>query len=180
MDPAEVRGSLEGIADGLDWLLIVGDGFEPTSLAGIHRLIGAIRPRGLGTMLATDGRAPDALDDLVGAGYVDRAALVLDDLPDKEQVRSMRVLAEAGAGFDVCVVLDRDSVDVVPEIADSCPGHENLVMMLPRDPAARPNKRDMGLLREALKGRARNPRVVDLGTCRGPDRPPGSGAWCSR
>lgn len=162
MDPDSVADTVRRDSDGLDGVVFAGDGTDLLAIPGVHRIISKVRPRGLTSVMITDGRRPDIADDLIGAGLADRVILTLDGVPDADQNECIRAILENGAGFDVRIVLDRRIIDAdtVVRIAAGTEGHGMFVMALPDDPEGRPPRKEVDALLGRLSGRARNPRVL--------------------
>lgn len=174
-----IANTIRSDRDSLDGLLIIGEYCDPDLIPGIHKLIATIRPPGMQVILVTSGRSRSTIDDLVGAGYVDRVGFLLDDVPDREQRETMRTVTADGAVFDIVVIMDPRHMDndTVLGIASSVDGYDAFILLTPTDCPAY-GKRDMNALAKSLRGRARNVRVNSgrFRTLRGRVRPRGSGA----
>ena len=123
--------------------------------------------------MLTSGTDPSALDDLVGAGYVNRVAFRFTAAPSKEQEASRDRIRDSDAEFCVCCVLDpsRMSSKDVEHIADASEGSGEFILLMPRDPGRRLGKRDVNALVKTLKGRAKGVRTMpDVRTDRDPHR----------
>ncbi len=173
---AEVSNTLLRDRDTIDGVLLVMDGGDPEAVPDIHRFIRSIVPPRTQLILLTSGSDPAALDDLIGAGYVNRVAFRFSSPPDHAQLRSVEVVRDSGAPFCVCCVLDpeRMTTDDIVSTADETAGHEEFVLVSPKAPRPGFKKRDIAALAKSLKGHARGVRVMDdIGTDRDPNPPQG-------
>lgn len=158
-----VANVLRDDRDSIDGVMFRCEGEDPENMEGFHNLIRHVRPRGIESILITSGNNPDALDDLVGAGYVTMVSFRLEDKPNPDQLSSIAKVAYAGIRFTVAMVLDPKTVTAEDVVftADVTPGHSEFVLLMPRDPAPHFKRKDLNALIKSLKGRARNVRVLD-------------------
>lgn len=169
----EVANTIRGDKDSIDAVLLIMNDGDPETVPGIHRFIKAIVPPRMPLIMLTSGTDPSALDDLVGAGYVNRVAFRFTAAPSKEQEASLDRIRDSDAEFCVCCVLDpsRMSSKDVEHIADASEGSGEFILLMPRDPGRRLGKRDVNALVKTLKGRAKGVRTMpDVRTDRDPHR----------
>ena len=160
---AEIANIIRGDKDSIDAVVLVPEGGDIESIPGIHRIIREFRPPTTHLIVVTSGSDPRALDDLIGAGYVDRVAFRFGEVPDSTRQRSIEVALRQGVRVSVCPVLDRTrmtSEDVL-RIADMSAGHSEFVLLTPSDPNRCFKKKDLNALVKSLKGHARNVRVLE-------------------
>lgn len=93
MDEEKIMDYIRDNADFLDGVVISGG--EPTLNKDLSRLIRRIRDMGLKIKIDTNGCHPDVLDDLIGAGYIDFAAMDI-----KAPLTKERYSAVAGTDVD--------------------------------------------------------------------------------
>lgn len=159
-DPEAVAAVAGRDTDIVDAMIVRSSDGDPEALPGIHRLIKAVRPKGLPVVIETSGRHPDELDDLIGAGYATGIGLLMDGPADADQRRSIRVAEDNGGTFDAIVRLDA----VMPEetilvAANSVEGYGMFVLRMPARPAPGYDRKRLDALAKSLRGRARNVRV---------------------
>lgn len=171
----EVANTIHGDRDSIDGILLSSLDGDAGAMPGIHSLIRDIRPPHMPVYLVTTGTDPRTVEDLVGAGYADRVVVRLDGRPSKEQLESMDTVISNRAKLYVEVVLDKSRIEPedVLSIADAVRGYEEFVLRMPDPPAPAFGRRELNTLVKALRPRARNVRVLDVGRRRGPDPPPG-------
>ncbi len=159
-DVSNVADILDSDRDSIDGILIrTDDGSGPESIPGIHRLIKEIRPTRVPILVITPGNNASALDDLMGANYVNHVILRLDDVPTAEQSATISSVLDNGATFSVWLSPKVIDNDVVCSIAEKTVGHEEFVILVPNSV----KKKDLNAMTACLKGKARNVRVqVDL------------------
>ena len=176
----EVANTIHGDRDSIDGILLTSEDGDAGAMPGIHSLIRDIRPPHMPVYLVTAGRDPRTVEDLVGAGYADCVAVRLDGRPSKEQLESMDAVVSNRAKLFVEVVLDRSRIDAegVLSVADAVRGYEEFVLRVPAPPAPAFGKRELNALVKALRPRARNVRVLDVGRRRDPGPLPGWGPCC--
>lgn len=122
---AEVANTLREDKDSLDALLILGkDGQDVFGMPGVHKVIRDLRPKRLKVVVATPGHHPDAVSDLVGAGYVDHIVLQLDRFPTRDQLNTMEAARKEGCPFSVRMTVGKDGItsDDIGRIADLVSG----------------------------------------------------------
>lgn len=179
---AEVANTIRGDRDSIDGVLLIREDGDPETIPGIHTFIADLMPPRLPLLMLTSGSDPAAIDDLVGAGYVNRVAFRFVSKPTDAQERSVSVVRGSDASFCIACVLNPASMSAadISAIADMSEGAGEFLLMLPRPPRQCYMKRDVNALAKSLKGRAGNVRVMnDVGTDRDPVRPPGSALCCS-
>ncbi len=162
-DIEAVSETIRGDMDSIDGILIMPESdTDPESMQGIHTLIRSIRSKRIPTVLNTSGKDTAAVDDLLGAGYVQHVVFRLDGRPTKEQLDTMRVVRSNDAEFSICVTLDsaRITNEDIISIAEDMPGHREFVLKMPEPPRVGYKKKDLNALAKSLKGIARNVRVA--------------------
>lgn len=102
----EVANTIYNDRDSLDGILFRGCGKDILEFDGIHRLIKNVMPKHIISVVETNGKHPDMLDDLIGAGYVNDAIIVLDMFPVKTQQESLEILGKGDCRFGVKLYLD--------------------------------------------------------------------------
>ncbi|MDO5861429.1 MAG: hypothetical protein Q4Q58_01300 [Thermoplasmata archaeon] len=159
----EIANTIRGDKDSIDAVMVIDEKGSPESIPGIHTLIREIRPPHMSVILVTSGMNPTSLDDLVGAGYVDRVAFRLEKRPCKEQLRSMDLARANRVDFVTAVVMDPTVVtqEDVLAIAEVTEGHDEFILLQPMAPHACYRKKDLNALSKSLKGKARNVRVLN-------------------
>ncbi len=159
---AEVANTIRGDRDSIDGVVLIPEGGDIESVPGAHRIMKELRPPTVRLIIVTSGSDPDALDDLVGARYVDCLAFRFEGVPDETQLRSMEVARRQDIGFCACPVLDRTRMtsDDVVKIADMSAGHVGFILLIPSNPDRCFKKKDLNALSKSLKGHARNVRVL--------------------
>lgn len=171
MNLVEVANTLRADKGSIDAVLLTSSQGNPESFKDIHTFIKNLCPSMLPVIIDTTGADPDGLDDLIGAGYVNGVTFHLMDRPTPDQKRSMSIAESNGVEFAVCPFLDstRMTADDVMFIADSIKGYSQFILLMPADPAKSYKKKDLNTLAKALKGHARNVRVLDdFRSARGP------------
>ena len=94
LDDEKIFNFMEENKDFLDGAVISGG--EPTLHKDLKDLIKRIRKIGLKIKLDTNGYHPDVLEDLIGAGYIDKVAMDI-----KAPLTNERYSAVAGTNIDV-------------------------------------------------------------------------------
>ena len=121
VDLDDIRSKLEADKESLDYLGVSSE-TDPLDYPELYKMIKSVRPKGLKVLLVTDCRDPVALDDLVGAGYVDATDLLIGKEITDSQVRCISILKENGCKFAVTVNARDHDVDSLATIADECKG----------------------------------------------------------
>lgn len=159
-DPEAVAAVAGRDTDIVDAMIVRSSGGDPEALPGIHRLIKAVRPKGLPVVIETSGRHPDELDDLIGAGYATGIGLLMDGSADADQRRSIRIAEDNGGTFDAIARLDAGTPEeTILAAADSVEGYGMFVLRMPARPAPGYDRKRLDALAKSLRGRARNVRV---------------------
>lgn len=115
------------------------------------------------TILVTSGFDTGALSDIVGARYVDCVAFRLEGIPGAEQMRSINLMGSYGVPFVIAPVLDPKKLtpEVIVTIAERTKGHDEFILLMPREPLPCFRKKDVNALAKSLKGKARNVRILN-------------------
>ena len=122
LDPAEIRETLEKDKDSIDYVAISSDD-DPLAFKDLYGTIKGFKPRGMKVLLITDGRDPAILDDLVGAGYVHAADLLVGESLTEEQLECIGILTYNGCKYTITVDAashTEDSVSSIAAKADGC------------------------------------------------------------
>ena len=168
---------LESDKDSLDYLGVASD-TDPLDFPDLHRIIRSVRPKGLKVLVITDGRDPAVLDDLVGAGYVHAADLLVGRKMTDPQRRCASILRDNGCWFAVSVDAKDHDGGSLRAMADGCRGCSMFIL---RQDRTRPLSRsEMSPLVSAAKNCSRNVRTVTLRTSPGPHRTQVSANGCPR
>ena len=114
-------------------------------------------------ILVTSGFDTAALSDIVGARYVDRVAFRLEGIPGAEQTRSIDLMGSYGVPFVISPVLDPKKLtpEEIVTIAERTKGHDEFILLMPREPLPCFRKKDVNALAKSLKGKARNVRILN-------------------
>ena len=102
----EVSNTIYNDRVSLDGVLFRGSGKDILEFDGIHRLIKNVMPKHIISVVETNGKRTDTLDDLIGAGYINDAIIVLDMFPVKTQQESLEILRKGDCRFGVKLYLD--------------------------------------------------------------------------
>ena len=129
-DALSVADTLSVDRESLDLLAVDSEDSDPLAIPGIHKLLKSIKPAGLECMMVTEGNDPAALDDLVGAGYVDSVCFRICGNVSDAQKACIATVRDAGCRFAVSVpmVPGRIDGDVLADIAKNTEGCRQFVM----------------------------------------------------
>ena len=160
---AEIANTIRGDKGSIDAVLLLREDGDPECIEGIHHFLKALRTPGIPTIIVTSGFDTARLDDLVGAGYIDRVAFRVEGIPGAEQMRSIDAIRSMGIPFCICPVLNPRKLtgDEIEQIAGRTPGHDEFILLVPREPAPAFKKKELNVLAKRLKGVARNVRVMN-------------------
>ena len=160
---AEIANTIRGDKGSIDAVLLLREDGDPECIEGIHHFLKALRTPGIPTIIVTSGFDTARLDDLVGAGYIDRVAFRVEGIPGAEQMRSIDAIRSMGIPFCICPVLNPKKLtgDEIEQIAGRTPGHDEFILLVPREPAPAFKKKELNVLAKRLKGVARNVRVMN-------------------
>ena len=155
VNETEVANTIHGDRDSLDAIMFTCMDGDVLGIAGLHKLIRTLRPPHMTVVLKTDGMHPDALDDLVGAGYVDHVLLLTD-----EQRNSIDVAREGDCVFSAEIMTDPDMMDAkgVAAVSDELKG-ARMISLRRRASGKRFSKNEMASMAKSLKGLAKEVRV---------------------
>ena len=98
---AERKGMIDGV---------IIDSVESSSPKELISLLKDLRSSGLRIRIVTDGKAPDVLDDLIGACYVDSVMVRLDGGIDANMERTLSLLSDYGIDCEYRTVLNSRNV----------------------------------------------------------------------
>lgn len=159
---AEIANTIRGDKDSIDAVLLIREDGDPECIEGIHHFLKDLRIPSIPTIMVTSGFETACLDDLVGAGYIDRVAFRFEGIPGAEQMRSLDAMRSMEIPFCVCPVLNSKKLtgDEVEQIAERTQGHDEFILLVPREPAPAFKKKELNALAKRLKGVARNVRVM--------------------
>lgn len=159
----EVSNTIYEDRDSIDGVLLRGHGSDVLEIDGVHRLIRNLVPKHTRVILETNGKHPDVLDDLIGAGYTRDISFVFDQYPVKTQLDSLEVARSGDCGFAVTLILDpsrmtlEDAHDLVYSARDA-------VQIQLRRPAVEADKKryrknDMMALAKSFREVARDVKI---------------------
>ena len=169
--PVEVYNRLREDVDSLDGLVVTSPAGDPTSIPNLHKMIVSIKPPRLTCILRCDGRHPDRIDDLLGAGYIDVIDLCVNSTLSKEQLECLEIVRRYNYEFMVTVEMVPGviGVDEIRRIALGSKGCRQFIMH-PFDPRKNRDtpaegmkgyrKKDLESIMDAVKGIVKNPRMV--------------------
>ena len=108
IEPSEIMDYISSHRSTLEAVCVSGG--EPLAQEGIYPFLKELRKLKLPIQVSTEGTCPDTLDDLVGAGYINRAiALIPADLRTcghrAELLRSLEVLNSSDIEYEAVTVL---------------------------------------------------------------------------
>lgn len=145
----QIKTVLETDKESLDYLGVDSDD-DPLSSPDVYKLIKSVKPRGLKVLIITDGREPSILDDLVGAGYVHAANLLIGRSVTDEQKDCIEILKDNKCKFAVTLNAKDHDTDSVKTVGDQCKGCSMIIFRQDRkDPL---KKSEMSALISAAKG----------------------------
>ena len=148
-DADQIRTTLETDKESLDYLGVDSDS-DPLSSQETYKLIKSVKPRGMKVLIVTDGRDPSILDDLVGAGYVHAANILIGKSLTDEQKDCIEILKDNGCKFAITLNAKEHDADSVKAVGDQCKGCSMIVFRQDRkDPL---KKSEMSSLVSAAKG----------------------------
>lgn len=158
----EIANTIRNDKDSIDSIMIVSDDCDPETIPHLYRFIGDIRPSRMPVILVTSGSDSAAINDMVGAGYVNRVSFRFEDFPTQHQLDCVDDIRGSDIQFMVAVVLDprkMNSEDIL-RIAELTRGHDEFVLLTPHEPRPCFTKKNLNALGKSLKGKARNVRVL--------------------
>lgn len=156
MDPEEIKAVLESDKASLDYLGVRSDS-DPLMFPDLYKNIKSVRPKGMKVMLISQGSDPDALDDLVGAGYVHAMDILVDRGITEEQRRCMSILEDNGCRYAITIKAADHDDESVRRMASDCKGCSMFIIRLEKD---RPVKKgDLSALTGAAKAVTWNVRA---------------------
>lgn len=160
VNETEVANTIHGDRDSLDAIMFTCMDGDVLGIGGLHKLIRALRPPHMTVVLKTDGMHPDALDDLVGAGYVDHVLFSFDGPLTDEQRASIDVAREGDCVFSAEIMTDPDIMDAkgVAAVSDELKG-ARMISLRRRASGKRFSKNEMASMAKSLKGLAKEVRV---------------------
>lgn len=125
MEPSEVMETIVADRDSLDGMAVTASGCDVLAIPSVHRLIREIRPKGLSLSLVTPGSSPDALDDLIGAGYVNHVILQVTGPLDRDQERCIEIVRDHGCPYNLDIMMapgriDEDSLRPMATLYNDC------------------------------------------------------------
>lgn len=157
--------------DSLDGVAIYSDDGDPLRLPDLYRLIKEIKAPRLETVLITRGSDHMALDDLIGAGYVENIVFMVDSKPSRETAKCMETARLNKCRFVTVIELVPESVDadMVVDIAKMSAGAERITLRV-LDPSKdgrmakkkQFRKTEIKAMAESIKGLAKAVRVVGI------------------
>ncbi len=157
---AEIANTLREDKDSLDALLLIGkDGQDVFGMPGVHKVIRELRPKRLKVVVATPGRNPDAVSDLVGAGYVDHIILQLDRFPTRDQLNTLEAARKEDCPFSVRMAVGKEAVtsDDVERISDLVSGADFILIRQAGGKTYKAN--EMASMAKALKPFAKEVKI---------------------
>ncbi len=156
----EIANTLREDRDSLDALLILGkDGQDVFGMPGVHKVIRDLRPKRLKVVVATPGHHPEAVSDLVGAGYVDHIILQLDRFPTRDQLNTMEAARREGCPFSVRMTIGREDItsEDIGRVADLVSGAELILLRQVHGKTYKPN--EVTSMAKALKPFAKEVKI---------------------
>ena len=139
---------LESDKGSIDYLGVSSD-TDPLAFPDLYKMIKQVKPRGLKVLIVTDGRGPGNLDDLIGAGYVHTADLLVGKKITDAQRKCISILNDNGCKYAVTVNAWEHDEDSISAIAEEC---EGCCMFLFRQDRLKPlNRNEMSPLTAAAK-----------------------------
>ena len=139
---------LESDKGSIDYLGVSSD-TDPLAFPDLYKMIKQVRPRGLKVLIITDGRDPGNLDDLIGAGYVHTADLLVGKKITDAQRKCISILNDNGCKYAVTVNAWEHDENSISAIAEEC---EGCCMFLFRQDRLKPlNRNEMSPLTAAAK-----------------------------
>ncbi len=106
LDEEKIFNYIQENSDFLDGVVISGG--EPTLNKDLPKLIKKLRGMGMKIKLDTNGYHPDVLEDLIGAGYIDKVAMDIKAPLTKERYSAV-------AGTDIDPELLKRSIKIIME-----------------------------------------------------------------
>ena len=133
MDVEDVLRYLEEREGIIDAVII--DSIERTTPDELIPLLKRLKLLGMKVRLVTDCGASDALDDLIGARYVDSVMVRLDKGKDADVIDTVSLLTEYGIETEYRTVLDcsRMSVDDIQDYSRLIKGSKLYVLVQSKD-----------------------------------------------
>ena len=136
LDEEKIFNYIQENSDFLDGVVISGG--EPTLNKELPDLIKKLRGMGMKIKLDTNGYHPDVLEDLIGAGYIDKVAMDIKAPLTKERYsavagteidpellkRSIRIIMESGIDYEFRTTCS--PILIKPEDIDEIGKKENL------------------------------------------------------
>ena len=131
IDDGEDDGSVEAAAsklladrESLDAVAFSSDCTDLLGMPGAYRAMKTIKPAKLKSMIVTEGRDRDVLDDLMGAGYADMAMVRIRGRISEEQRSTLEFLEDYGYWYGVTAEMVPGITDesAMREIADASAG----------------------------------------------------------
>ncbi len=131
---------------------------DPLRVSDLHKIIKAVKPKGLDVVIVTKGSDPSSLDDLVGAGYVHSMDLLIGKEPDEDQLKCIAVMKDNRCRFAVTIEASEHDRDSIEALEKSCKGCSMFIIRTDRNKPLKRN--ELSALTSAAKKITWNVRTV--------------------